>query len=94
MTLTEIATGKNFTTNETIIVLHLYRELSDYFGESYSDVDCNDIAKDLKFDVKKVKGIVGSLVKKGILTTYSTGSGYEVICFVNQEEMTLPETSN
>ena len=87
MTLTEITNGINLTEKETAILLHLYSELSSYFGEGYSDIDCNDISKSLKIDVKTVKGVVGSLVKKGILDTYDTGTGFDVISFVMQEEM-------
>lgn len=89
MTLTEITNGIELTEKETVITLHLYSELSSYFGETYSDVDCNDIAKNLKVDVKTVKGVVGSLVKKGILETWDTGTGYDVVSFVKQEEMKL-----
>ena len=87
-TLKDITTGINLTTNETVILLYLNTELSSYFGETYSDVDCNDIAKGLKMNVSTVKGVVGSLVKKGILETWDTGTGYDVINFVEQEEMT------
>ena len=87
MTLTEITTGINLTEKETAILLHLHSELSSYFGEVYSDVDCNDISKSLNIDVNAVKGVVGSLVKKGILDTYDNGTGFDVISFVMQEEM-------
>ena len=30
--------------------------LRSYFRKKDSDIDCNDIAKDLKWDVKTVKG--------------------------------------
>ncbi len=87
MKLTEIISGIQLTEKETIIILHLFAELSPYFGETYSDIDCNDIAESLKMDVRTVKGVVGSLVKKGILLTWDTGTGYDVVFFVKQEEM-------
>ena len=87
MTLAEITNGISLTEKETTILSHLYSELSSYFGEEYSDIDCNDVSKSLNMDVKTVKGVVGSLVKKEILNTYDTGTGFDVISFVRQDEM-------
>lgn len=79
----------NLTEKESQIFDFLVESLNSYFGEEYSDIDCNDIAKALNIDVKSVKGIVGSLVKKGICGTWGNSTGYDVIYFVNQEILEL-----
>jgi hypothetical protein len=88
-TVKDIIDDKNLklTEKELTLVVYLNYALRSYFGEDYSDIDCNDIAKDLKWDVKTVKGVVGSLVKKNICGTYDTGTGYDVVHFVGQSDM-------
>jgi len=80
----------NLTEKEIELIKYLNDALKSYFGETHSsDIDCNDISEDLKWKVGSVKGVVGSLVKKKILGTYDTGTGYEVVHFVEQEDMTF-----
>lgn len=85
----EIIDSFKLTDNETKVILLLNDQLKSYFGETYSDVDCNDIADLLKMNVKTVKGVIGSLVKKNICGTYDTGTGYDVVIFSNQENMSF-----
>lgn len=85
----EIITKNSLTEKEVEIVKLLNDQLSSYFGETYSDIDCNDIAELLKWKVGSVKGVVGSLVKKNILGTFDTGTGYEVVYFLEQAEMSF-----
>lgn len=85
----EIIDNVKLTGNESVIVMLLNHQLKSYFGETFSDIDCNDIAELLKWNVKTVKGVIGSLVKKNICGTYDTGTGYEVVNFVNQAEMSF-----
>ena len=90
-TVKNIIDDKNLklTEKELTLVVYLNDVLRSYFGEDYSDIDCNDIAKDLKWDVKTVKGVVGSLVVKGVVGTYDTGAGYDVVNFVGQSDMSF-----
>lgn len=90
-TVKDIIDDKNLklTEKELVLVVYLNNVLRSYFGEDYSDIDCNDIAKDLKWDVKTVKGVVGSLVVKGVVGTYDTGTGYDVVNFVGQSDMSF-----
>lgn len=87
MTLSEITQGISLTEKENQVLEQLHTDLSCYFGEGFSDIDCKDVSRSLNIDVKTIKGVVGSLVKKGILQTYDTGTGYDVILFVGQDEM-------
>jgi DNA-binding MarR family transcriptional regulator len=78
------------TDNEKEVIDCLKINLKAWIGhEDFSDIDCKDIAEQLKIDVKSVKGIVGSLVKKGILETFPTGTGYECVLFANQKDMKI-----
>ena len=55
-----------------------------YAEPGYSDVDANDIAKDLGISTKIIRGALGSLVKKGIVTLDENDSKY-VIIYLNTE---------
>ncbi len=60
--------------------LFLERLITELYAEAgFSDVDVNDMANHLKMSKPSIKGVLGSLVKKGILETYDTGTGYDVI---------------
>lgn len=89
-TVKDIIDDKNLklTEKELALVVYLNHALRSYFGEDHSDIDCNDIAKDLKWDVKTVKGVVGSLVVKGVVGTYDI-AGYDVVNFVGQSDMSF-----
>ena len=86
MTLSEITSNITLTEKESKVLSYIYDELSGNFGELVG-IGCTEVANALNVHVKTIKGIVGSLVKKGILTTYETVSGYEVVVFVDQEDM-------
>jgi DNA-binding GntR family transcriptional regulator len=55
-----------------------------YAEPGYSDVDANDIAKDLGISTKIIRGALGSLVKKGIVSLDENDSKY-VIIYLNTE---------
>ena len=50
-----------------------------YAEAGFSDVDAADIANDIKVDIKSVRGALGSLVKKGIVTIEDNGAGFDII---------------
>jgi len=85
----EIMDSFKLTEKEIKVILLLNDQLKDNFGEVYSYIDCNDIANLLNMKVKTVKGVMGSLVKKNICETYDTETGYDVIIFSNQENMSF-----
>ena len=64
-----------------------------YAEPGYSDVDAKDIARDIKVDIKKVRGSLGSLVRKYIIDIDMNDSGYQII-YLNQSYWYLhPEWS-
>ena len=50
-----------------------------YAEPGFSDVDVNDIAKELSISTKIIRGALGSLVKKGIVSIDTNESGYDII---------------
>lgn len=50
-----------------------------YAEPGFSDVDVNDIAKELNISTKIIRGSLGSLVKKGIVSLDENDSGYVII---------------
>ncbi len=50
-----------------------------YAEPGYSDVDVNDLSEELGISTKIIRGALGSLVKKGIVTINPNGSGYDII---------------
>jgi predicted transcriptional regulator len=50
-----------------------------YAEPGFSDVDVNDISEDLGVSTKIIRGALGSLVKKGIVTIDTNDSGYDII---------------
>jgi predicted transcriptional regulator of viral defense system len=50
-----------------------------YAEPGYSDVDVNDISEILDIPTKTIRGALGSLVKKGIITIDRNDSGYDII---------------
>ena len=88
MNANELIKKANATEKESVLINHLWDALETYIedGDDFSDVDVNDCAASLGWEKEVVKGVLGSLVKKDILTTWNTGTGYDVICFVGQED--------
>ena len=60
-----------------------------YAEAGFSDVDAHDIAEDIGKSTKIVRGVLSSLVKRGIITiertqTYGAPKQYEII-YLNRE---------
>lgn len=70
----------NLTQLEEQVLNSLISQL--YAEPGYSDVDANDIARDIKVDIKSVRGSVGSLVRKHIIGTDDNGE--YVIIYLNE----------
>mgnify|MGYP000958254002 CR=1 FL=1 len=50
-----------------------------YAEPGYSDVDVNDLSEELGIPTKTIRGALGSLVKKGVVTINTNDSGYDII---------------
>lgn len=50
-----------------------------YAEPGFSDVDVNDLSKELSIPTKVLRGVLGSLVKKGIVSIEENGGGYDII---------------
>jgi predicted RNA-binding protein (virulence factor B family) len=50
-----------------------------YAEPGFSDVDANDISQDINISTKQVRGALGSLVKKGVVTIHTNDSNYDII---------------
>lgn len=73
MTITEL----NLTHLETI-TLNAY--VSCLYAEpGYSDVDVKDLSEALNISSKVIRGVLGSLVKKGVVSINTNDSGYDII---------------
>jgi DNA-binding MarR family transcriptional regulator len=82
----------NLTQLEEQVLGSLISQL--YAEAGFSDVDAADIARDIKVDIKSVRGSLGSLVRKGIVGIDSNDSGYQII-YLNQKYWTLhPQWKN
>lgn len=75
-----------FTDLEKQVIESLVSQL--YAEPGFSDVDAKDIARDINVDIKSVRGVLGSLVKKGVITVDTNDSGYDII-YLNQSHWYL-----
>ncbi len=50
-----------------------------YAEPGFSDVDVNDLSQEMGIPTKIIRGALGSLVKKGIITINRNDSGYDII---------------
>jgi predicted transcriptional regulator len=50
-----------------------------YAEPGFSDVDVNDLSSELEISTKVLRGVLGSLVKKGIVSVEENGGGYDII---------------
>ena len=50
-----------------------------YAEPGFSDVDVNDLSECTGIPTKSIRGALGSLVKKGIVTVEKNDSGYDII---------------
>jgi predicted transcriptional regulator len=77
---------------ETQVLKNLIDSL--YAESGFSDVDAADIANSTKVDIKSVRGALGSLVKKGIITIEDNGAGFEIIYLNSNHYYLHPEWKN
>ena len=63
-----------------------------YAEPGFSDVDVNDLSKELAISTKVLRGALGSLVKKGIVFVDESDSGYDII-YLNKSYWSLVNES-
>ena len=51
-------------------------EVALYAECDFSDVECTDLAKTLELPVNTIKGVIGSLTKKGIAYTFDSDTNF------------------
>jgi hypothetical protein len=54
-----------------------------YAEPGFSDVDANDLSHWTKIDIKSIRGVLASLIKKDIISIYDNGAGYQIIYLNN-----------
>ena len=91
-TINTLFASQSFTELETKVLVWLNEKLKGNFGEMYSPYECKDLAKSLSLEVSTIKGVVGSLCKKGVLDTYDGrlnrgDAPLDLIYFKEQEQM-------
>ena len=63
-----------------------------YAEPGFSDVDVHDISRDITtLPTKIVRGVLGSLVKKGVITIDTNDSGYDIIYLMESHWHLHPE---
>lgn len=89
MTFQSILTSQPFTELEILVLNFLNQELSGYFGEDFSKVDVNDIARGTNQPKPTTRGVIDSLLEKGVIVINDAhwGSNYDCVYFKNQENM-------
>jgi DNA-binding MarR family transcriptional regulator len=55
-----------------------------YAEPGYSDVDVNDLSEELNISTKIIRGALGSLVKKDVVSIDRNDSGYDII-YLNKQ---------
>ena len=74
----------SFTELETKAIHSANEECKDNFGEFWSPMSTEGFASDLGITIPQAKGVIGSLVKKGVL---GIDEEYGMIYFREQDEM-------
>ena len=79
--------NEKFTDLETQVIESLVSQL--YAEPGFSDVDAKDISRDITtLPTKIIRGVLGSLVKKGVIGIDTNDSGYDII-YLNQSHWYL-----
>ncbi len=79
--------NEKFTDLEKQVIESLVSQL--YAEPGFSDVDVHDISRDITtLPTKIVRGVLGSLVKKGVIGIDTNDSGYDII-YLNQSHWYL-----
>ena len=73
MNITELNLTELETKTLTTFVGCLYAE------PGFSDVDVKDLSEVTGISTKSIRGALGSLVKKGVVTVNTNDSGYDII---------------
>jgi hypothetical protein len=75
MTYQELTNNKTLTVNESNLFQVIYNEQKHYLNDCFSSLGCEELASMTKQSLNKIKGTVGSLVKKDLVITFDDGYG-------------------
>lgn len=79
----------NLTYSEETVLNCIIQEL--YAEPGFSDVEANDVAQLTGINIKSVRGVLASLIKKEIVTVQDMGLGYNII-YLNEQYYYLHPT--
>jgi len=65
-----------------------------YAEAGYSDVDAKDLAKDTGIPINSMRGVLSSLIKKGLIGIDDPGAGFQIVYLNEQFYYLHPEWSN
>jgi len=75
-------TNLNFTELEKQVMEYFIHML--YAEPGFSDVDATDLAAGTKISTRSIRGVLSSLVKKGIIQIDDNDAGYQII-YLNEK---------
>ena len=59
-------------------VMHSFISLL-YAEPGFSDIDAHDLARDTKIPTRSIRGVLSSLVQKGIISIDENGADYQIV---------------
>lgn len=89
MTTKELLQKENLTQLEIGVMESLISNL--YAEPHFSDVDANDVAKEMKKPTTIIRGVLSSLIKKGFIDVQDNGAGFQII-YLREEKFYLHPT--
>jgi len=96
---------KNFTTLETQVIATMINELDMWIGqEGYSPIEALDISNATGIEIKTLRAVLSSLIKKNIVHSWKTEIDWNMttnkvinatfFSFVDQENKSVEELEN
>jgi len=82
----------NLTALEKKVLETLINNL--YAEPGFSDVDASDLSRDTLIPMDEIRGVISSLVKKGIIIVDDNGAGYQIIYLDEDYYYLHPEWKN
>lgn len=68
----------SWLTDKEILVYNVIKQTMDFYGDGFSDVTFIDIVKQTGLDEYTVKGVLGSLIKKGIVEDMDVNGEFNI----------------
>lgn len=89
MTTKELLLQENLTELEVNVMDALIANL--YAEPHFSDVDANDISREIDQPTNIIRGVLSSLIKKGFIDVEDNGAGYHII-YLKEDKFYLHPT--